>query len=224
MTGKIYKKYLFIALLGFLNLFGCKQSTKDRVFTVFNEGVSLSLDALNLDQNGKHEAASALNKEAIEKFKETLRIDSLHHGARGALGHNYYLTGEFQNAIDWLEKAHAHNEKTAATFRELGLSRINLDQIEAGQKDIETAFQLDKSQEIKNITADDLYDIGKLAFEYSSEYTKQGQIEQGKTYQVFSLEVLQLALTIDNSRRDIATTLVEFADKAGDKAFANKYR
>jgi tetratricopeptide (TPR) repeat protein len=228
MTDKLFSKHLiiysFLITSMLFNLFGCNQKPKDRAFVVFNEGVALSLEALQLDQKGKHEDAFDFNKKAITKFEETLRIDPSHYGSKGALGHSFYLIGEFRAAINWFEKAHANNETTAATFRELGLSKINLGQIEAGQKNLEAAFRLDDSQNVKDITADDLYDIGKLAFEYSDEYKKQGQVEKGRTYQQFSLAVLKMALDISNSRPDIAATLVEFTDKAGGKALADKHR
>lgn len=97
-------------------------------------------------------------------------------------------------------------------------------QIEAGYEDLTKAFELDKSKEIRSITADDLFNIGKLASEYSAEYSKQGEAEKGADYQEFSLVVLRMACDIDDKREDIAATLVEFADKAGEKELADKYR
>ncbi|TVT37388.1 hypothetical protein FNT36_23615 [Hymenobacter setariae] len=216
-------KYL-IVFVALSNLFGCVQGKEDRAFEVFNEGVILSLDAVKKDQNGQHDKAIALNRQAIDKFKETLIIDSTHFGARGALGHSYYLLGDFKEAINWFEKSNVIDDKSAGNSRELGLSRINLGQIEAGYKDLTKAFKLDKSEEIRSITADDLYDIGKLAFEYSAEYSKRGEAKKGANYQEFSLTVLKMAYDIDENRKDIAATLVEFADKAGEKELADKYR
>lgn len=85
----MFKRLLIFVMLS--NIFGCLQKKEDSAFKVFNEGVSLSLDAVKMDQNGQHDKASVLNKQAVDKFKETLSIDSTHFGARGALGHSFYL-------------------------------------------------------------------------------------------------------------------------------------
>lgn len=218
----MFKRLLVFVMLS--NLFGCLQKKEDRAFKVFNEGVSLSIDAAKMDQNGQHDKALVLNKKAIDKFEETLSIDSSHFGARGALGHSFYLLGEFQEAINWFEKSNIIDDKSAGNLRELGLSRINLGQIDAGYENLTKAFELDKSREIRSITADELYDIGKLAFEYSTEYSKQGEVKKGADYQEFSLIVLRMACDIDDNRKDIAATLAEFAARVGEKELADKYR
>ncbi|MBJ6109514.1 hypothetical protein JAO73_10845 [Hymenobacter sp. BT523] len=205
------------------SMLGCQKKKEDKAFLVFNEGVSLSLDALRFYERGDYKNSEDANKKAILKFEQTLQIDSTHKGARSALGHSFYLIGEFRKAIIWFEKANQIDEQTAPNLRELGLSKINLGQVPEGRQDLEKAFKLDTSQEIRKITADDLYDIGKLAFEYGEDYIGQGESEKGKTYKLFSIDVLRLGFEIDNDRKDIARTIVVLANKIGDKTTAAKY-
>ncbi|MFC6223982.1 tetratricopeptide repeat protein [Hymenobacter artigasi] len=148
-------KNLFIAAAMLFGLFGCKPSKKNEAFKAFNEGVAFSLTAIDLFEQKAYEQSDSLNKKAINKFQETLLIDSTHSGTRSALGHSYYLVRQFKESINWFEKANKIDGESAINFRELGLSRINLGRVPEGHQDLQMAFELDKSQEIRSITTDD---------------------------------------------------------------------
>jgi hypothetical protein len=106
----------------------------------------------------------------------------------------------------------------------MGLCRINLGQIEEGKNDIDKAFSIDTRNEIKEITIQDLLDIGELAFKYGDGYIKQGEQEKGKDYKKFSIALLILAFEYDESRKNIALLISDFANKLGDKETAAKYK
>jgi hypothetical protein len=104
------------------------------------------------------------------------------------------------------------------------LCKINLGKIPTGKDDIDKAFSMDTTREIREITIQDLTDIGKLAFEYADGYIRQGESQKGHDYKTFSMGVLMLAFEYDKSRKDIAMVISGFADKIGDKETASKYR
>ena len=81
-------------------LTGCGHSRPPKAFTVFNEGVDYSLDAMQATDATK---ASALERKAIEKYRQTLQLDSTYGMVRAALGHSYYLLDEYPQAIQWFE-------------------------------------------------------------------------------------------------------------------------
>lgn len=83
---------------------------------------------------------------------------------------------------------------------------------------------MDTTKEIRELTIQDLTDIGELAFEYGDGYIQKGEADKGKAYKTFSIGVLILAFEYDKSRKDIALTISKFADKIGDKETAMKYR
>jgi tetratricopeptide (TPR) repeat protein len=206
------------------SLFSFGQKKNDKVFKVFNEGVSLNLRSIDEQNKGNFEKAVSLNKQSIDKFKETLKLDSTHPVVRSALGHSLYMDKQFKDAIHWFEQANKVNGDAAVNFREMGLCKINLGQIRDGKSDIDKAFSMDTTKEIRELTIQDLTDIGELAFEYGDGYIQQGEADKGKDYKTFSIGVLILAFDYDKSRKDIALTISELADKIGEKETAMKYR
>jgi tetratricopeptide (TPR) repeat protein len=165
-----------------------------------------------------------LNKKAIEKFKETLEIDSAHKIARSALAHSLYLDKQFGEAIDWFERSNKNDGPTAVNFRELGLCKINIGQVKQGREAIDKAFELDTSKEMRSATVEDLADIGTLAFSYGKQYIVNGNNITGKNYQHFAIEVLIMAFDFDNKRADISKKIAQYADEVPEKSVADKYR
>ena len=210
------------------NLFSCrekqKEENKSKDFVTFNEGVSLNLQSISEQEKENYEKASELNKKSIEKFKETLKIDSSHALARSALAHSLYIDKQFQEAINWFEQANKTNGETAANYRELGLSTINLGRIQEGKFDIDRAFSMDTSIEIREITIQDLTDIGDLAFSYGDGFIQQGEQRRGSDYKHFSVGVLMLAFEYDSSKKDIASKIANYAEAIGDETTAKKYK
>jgi tetratricopeptide (TPR) repeat protein len=210
------------------NLFACrekqKEESKSKDFVIFNEGVTLNLESISEQEKGNYEKAIELNKKSIEKFKETLRIDSTHGAARSALAHSLYIDKQFAESIYWFEQANKVNGEMAANYRELGLAKINLGKIQDGKVDLDKAFAIDTSKEIREITIQDLADIGDLAFSYGDGFIQQGEQKKGSDYKRFSVGVLMLAFEYDSSKQDIAAKTAKYAEAIGDKSTAKKYK
>ena len=202
------------------SLFACGQKKSDKTFQVFNEGVRLNLSTIDEQNKGNFEKAASLNKQSIQKFKETLKLDSAHPVVRSALGHGLYVDKQFKEAIYWFDQANRVSGEAAANYRELGLCKINLGQINEGKTDIDKAFSMDTTKEIREITIQDLTDIGELAFQYGDGYIQQGEPDKGKAYKGFAVSVLILAYDYDKAKKAIASTIADFAGKLGDKETA----
>jgi tetratricopeptide (TPR) repeat protein len=218
------KHFLFITSVLILpSLISCKSETHDKILQVFNEGVSLGLKAAEENEMGNFDKATMLNRQSISKFQQTLRLDSTHPLVRSALAHSLYIDQKFREAIIWFEQANKINGNVAANYREMGLCKVNLGQIREGKSDIDKAFSMDTRKEIKEITIQDLDDIGKLAFSYGDGYIKDGDTIKGKNYKSFSIDVLMLAFQYDSSKKQIALTIADYANKSGDKETSRKY-
>ena len=203
---------------------GCSQNKKkDLAFKVFNDGVTLSLKAVNEYDKGNYDKSDELNKKAIDKFIETIKIDSTHLLAPSALGHSYYLIRDYKNGLLWYEKAITIDSMVAANYREYGLCKINLGDIDGGKLNIDKAFKLDTSKEIKEMTILDLSDIGSLAFDYGLGYDKQGEKDKGLAYKQFSVGVLMTAFNYDSANLDIIKKIADFSDKLGDKNTSKRF-
>jgi tetratricopeptide (TPR) repeat protein len=212
------------ATLMAFSLFSCGQKKNDKTFQVFNEGVSLNLKSIEEQNKGNYEKADSLNKLSIDKFKETFKLDSTHPSVRSALGHCLYIDKQFKDAIYWFDQANKVNGEAAINYREMGLCKINLGQIQEGKRNIDEAFSMDTTKEIRELTIQDLTDIGEVAFQYGDGYIEQGEPDKGKDYKTFAIGVLILAFEYDKSRKDIALTISDLAGKFGDKETASKYK
>jgi tetratricopeptide (TPR) repeat protein len=224
-SNQIVKSLIILSatLITFL-LFSCEQKKKDKTSAVFNEGVALNLKSIQEQDKGNFAQATSLNKQSIDKFKETLKLDSAHTVARSALAHSLYIDKQFNEAIYWFTQANKLNGEIGVNYREMGLCKISLGQIQAGKSDIDKSFSLDTTREMRELIIQDLTEIGELAFQYGDGYSQQGEPDKGKDYKTFSITVLIMAFEYDKTRKDIALTIADFADKFGDKETATKYK
>lgn len=219
-------RIVYLLLFCIIVLSGCMQRQKESAFDVFNEGVSYSLQA---GQETDAIKAADLGRKAVEKYQQTLQMDSTHKIARSALGHSYYLLDEYPQAIHWFEASNRIDTASVAAYRELGICRIAMNQDEAGWNDLQHAFRLDSLYgqgslaETKRITADDLYSMGCQAFEYGETYDEQGQADKGRGFKEFGTNILFMAYSIESSRKEIAKAIAERTGKLGDAKLQKKY-
>lgn len=212
-----------VALMAF-PLFSCGRKESEKVFQVFNEGVTLSLRSIVEYDKGNYENAVYLNRQSIAKFRETLKLDSSHSGVRSALGHALYIDKQFKDAIHWFDQANKMNGEAAINLREMGLCKINVGQLQEGKSDIDKALSLDTTKEIRELTIQDLTDIGELAYHYGDGVIQQGDPDKGKEYKKFSIRVLMIAYNYDNSNKEIALKVSDYAERAGDIETATRYK
>ena len=204
----------------------CYQTSnvKDKANKVFNEGVSFSLAATQELGKGNFDKSAKLNQKSIDKFLETLKIDSTHEGAASALGHSYYMTRDFQKGIEWYEKALRIDSTFVVSHLEYGLCKINNGDLANGITSINKALELDNSKETIDQAVFSLMDIGTLAFEYGIRYEDEGDSAKGLVYKQFSVAVLQIANQIDSLNLDVINYIVDFSQKLGDIETISKYQ
>lgn len=188
-------------------LFSCRQSLRDDPFKIFNEGVALSLDAGRAAEKSDGQQATVLNERAIAKYRETLKIDPAHEMVRSALAHSLYLDKKYEEAIRLFKQQVKIDSTMAINYQEMGMCEISIGQVVQGKKDIYKAFEKDNSPELKEVTVDDLLDIGKLAYSYGEGYEKRNEPDKGKAYKLFALAVLNTVVEIDTTRKDVLATI-----------------
>ncbi len=207
-----------ILIIVFFNLLSCVQSKKEKAFKVFNEGVSLSFNAGKLVEQGRDIEAKNLYNQAIKKFKSALVIDSSYHVAYSPIGFSNYEIRNYDEAIIYFEKAISVQPEFALNHQFLGLSQINKGNIEEGEKNINKAFELDKGEEIKFVTIENLSIIGNLAYSYGEGYENEGNKEKGESYKKFGVRVLMSAFGYSKNDKKIGSMIEGYAVKLNDKS------
>jgi tetratricopeptide (TPR) repeat protein len=222
MKTKIFN--LLLLFIVSLVIASCAQSNKEKAFILFNEGVSFSLDAVAASEIGNFDKSTELNKKAIDKFLETLKVDSAHLLAPGALGYSYYMIRDFKNGIEWYKKAIKVDPSIAANHLEYGLCLINLGDLTNGNSAIKKALELDSSKESVYHAVYSLLNVGVLAFDYGEEYEEQGENDKGKTYKEFSVAVLLSAHQLDTINQEVIQHIVDFSEIIGYEETVEEFR
>ncbi|RZA00295.1 MAG: hypothetical protein EOP47_14410 [Sphingobacteriaceae bacterium] len=201
-------RLLFINLICLLALTSCGESAKQKADKLFNEGTTRSADAAEAAGKGYVYRGIQLNDEAIQLFRQTLQADSTHSKAKSALGHSFYVAKNYTDALTWFEKADTA-DFTPTNYLEMGLSKINKGMVAEGKHDIDKALKMDSSEKFKTATINGIYDIGKQALENTKRLAAEGNKQIGMAYSGFAAGLLQTALEMDTTRKDIAKSLKE---------------
>ncbi|XZF14850.1 hypothetical protein ACTHGU_01830 [Chitinophagaceae bacterium MMS25-I14] len=204
--------HIISIVLIIFSLCSCGRGKNGKAHSSFNEGVALNLQSIEEQDKGSQEQAAVFNRQSVEKFKQTFALDSTYPGIRGALGHSLYIDRQFAEAIRWFDQANKAEGEAAANYREKGLCEINLGKVREGKADIDKTFLMDTTKETRNLTVQDLSDIGDLAYRYGDDCIQQGAHDKGNQYKAFSIGVLMLAAGYDTSRKDID---LKIADRSG---------
>lgn len=85
--------------------------------------------------------------EAIEEFKESIRINPNLAGVRYNLGMLYYKSGNLDNSIEMLKKAAEINPDTTIFYRKLGFAYANKGLLPQAKEAWKRAVELDQSQQ-----------------------------------------------------------------------------
>jgi tetratricopeptide (TPR) repeat protein len=212
------KQQIFILILVFFSTLGCEQSKKDKAFKIFNEGVSISLDAGKLVGQGHDDDVKNLYEQAIKKFKEAIDIDSSYHAAYSPIGFSNYEIRNYDEAVIYFQKAILIDSTFAVNYQYLGLSQINKGNVEEGEKSINKAFELDKGKEIRSVTIENLTNVGNLAYAYGEGWEKEGNAEKGISYKKFGVRVLLSAFEYSKQDKKIGKMIEDYAIKLNDKS------
>lgn len=215
----------FITLAAII-LFGFSScvSSKEKATKVYEEGVALSQQASASLEKGDATNAQALYKQSIEKFDAALQLDSTLTAARSAKAASLYGSGQYQDALSIYQQVNGtEGGETAASLRDIGLIKLHQGELTEGQEFLDKAITLDHSKELVAAINKELLRIGEKNFNEGAELKKQGDSDTAKKHQSYAMNVLMLAYYYDNTRKDVAGKIAEYADVVGDYTVKMQY-
>ncbi|MEM6261350.1 MAG: hypothetical protein AAGI38_02500 [Bacteroidota bacterium] len=192
----------------------------------FQEGISLAqqIEALG-EVEGQAYQIDLLNDQALYAFNQAISLDPTYESrASGFLGHAYFLKGDHQAAALWLQAGVEEDPGNYLLYRELGLSHMNVGQIEPAKKALAQSIGLNDTENHRQNIIQELYKIGQKSFEFGQEYIGRGYPKKGADYQTYGIVVLQLAFDLDDSETYIAEQIVSYAELIGDEEKVKIYQ
>lgn len=203
----------------------CKETkpVESKAFTMFNEGVTFSLQAAEERNKENFEKSKELHHKAIDMFLKTMAIDSTHKAAPSALGHSYYMIRDFKNGTKWYKKAIQMDTTFVANYLELGLCQINDGDFKNGSAAINKAVDIDPSQETVDQAVNSLIDISKRAIDFGLEYKQEGDTERHLAYTQFAISVLKMAHQLAPLNREVMVLIADFSEAISDTETATTF-
>jgi tetratricopeptide (TPR) repeat protein len=139
----------FLTITAFFFLFSCKskgQIDNDASQKAFKEGAQFYTKSIGNDDTSTF---ISLNKQAIQKFELAYQYDTTNRDAWMWLSDCYYNVGEFEKVIYWSKKdmdfAKSDTILLGGLYEDIGLSLINLGELEQAKTNIQTALRFYKS-------------------------------------------------------------------------------
>ena len=208
--------FLFVCIVA-----ACVSPENREAFKRFNEGTAISMEAADALNNGNQVYGEKLCLQAIEKYKQTVELDSNYHGVAGVIGFSYYEIQKFNEAIEWLRKGIEMDSTFAINYQLLGLSQINQGFVDEGEINLKKAFKLEDSDEFKLRTIENLVDIGNSLFAYG-ESALSATLQTN--YKKFGIRVLICAFEFSGNSIAIGKMIDECAQKMNDKPLSEWVR
>lgn len=216
------KSILTFTLLIALFFTAC-ESQKEKSVKAYEEGVTISKEADAAMKNGDSKGAGDLYSKANTAYNKSLELDSTNMSARSAIASNHYKNKDYTAAIEWYAKANTLEGEKAPNYREMGLIKISMDELNEGKEYLEKSVALDHSEENRKEIINGLLAVGDNKFKEGTNLKTQGNVDAAKKQQNYAMSVLMLAYYLDNTRKDVAGTIAKYADEVGDYTVKVQY-
>ncbi len=216
------RSYLTFTFL-LVTFFTACQSQKEKSAKAYEEGLKLSKEAHTAYEKGDAKTANDLHSKAIAQYKEALQFDSTNKQIRGEMAASYYESSNYKDALDWYTKATAQDGEKAAYYRNMGIIKVKTGELEPGKDLLEKSVSLDHSAENRDAVVKALTEAGKRQFEEGKATKVKGNMELAKKQQNDAMSVLMMAYYYDNTRKDVAAIIAQYADEIGDNTVKVQY-
>jgi len=205
------KNILFV-LVSFLALYSCGgSSAKSNTSSPFEKGKIFLADGDRHREKGEDRTAKKLYRKAVVEFENQVKEDSNLEGLASLLGQSQYRIRDFDNAIQWLNKASKTNKGDAKSQQYLGYCFVNKTKIKEAQAAFKSAFILDKSGKIKEETIKELTDIGELSISLGTNFASQGSPAKGVEFQKLGIRIMAMGLESSEYNLDLARQIQVYA-------------
>jgi tetratricopeptide (TPR) repeat protein len=211
------KNIVFIMMtLAFLAACGSGSQSNSAV-SAFEKGSTLVAEANKLLAEGQDRSAKKIFTAAIIELEKAAKNDANQEGLASLLGESQYRIRDFDNAIQWLNKAVGQDKEDPKNYQYLGYCQVNKSAFKEAEANFKRAFALDKSDKIKDEAVKELTDIGELSLSLGDNFTEQGNPAQGVQFKKLGMRIMALALEYTDYDMTLARKIKEYAVEMNDQ-------
>jgi len=208
--------FIFLFLLSTL-LFTCSEGAVKSSKTTFEQGKSFLQDGDRLLENNNAIEAKKYYKLAVAEFENAVRENPEQENLAKLLGISQYRIRDFDNCIQWLNKAISKNSKDPVSYQYLGYALMNKSKIPEAENAFRKAFALDQSGAIKKESIDELMEIGQLSLNLANNFIQQGSKAQGFEFKKLGMRIMSSALQYSGYDLDLAKKIELYAVESKDQ-------
>jgi len=208
----------FITLLFFSSLLvlSCGEDAKKANKNAFDLGKSYLNDGNRLMEANDAIEAKKYYKKAVLEFEKEIRINPDQDKLAQMLGISQYRIRDFDNAIQWFNRAITQDNKDAVNYQYLGYALMNKSKIPEAEIAFQKAFALDKTDIIKSESIDELMEIGKLSLSLGNNFVEQGNKLRGFEFKKLGMRIMSSALQYSKYDIELAKKVEMFAVDLND--------
>ena len=201
--------FVFISIFVFASCGG--SGAKSEGASPFEKAKIFLADGDRHREKGEDRTAKKLYKKAVIEFENQVRKDPNVKGLASLLGESQFRIRDFDNAIQWLNKAVAEDKEDARSHQYLGYCLVNKSKIKEADASFKKAFFVDKTGKVKEEAIKELTDIGELSVSLGTNFASQGSPAQGVEFQKLGMRIMAMGLEYSKYDLDLARQIQTYA-------------
>ena len=170
-----------------------------------------------LRAEGETRAAKKSYTKAIIELEKAAKVNASQKGLASLLGQSQYRIRDFDNAIQWLNKAIKQDKEDVKSVQYLGYCLVNKSKMIEAEASFKKAFSIDKSGAIKKESIAELTEIGELSLSLGANFASQGNPAQGVQFKKLGMRILAMALDYSDYDMDFAKKIQIYATDMQDQ-------
>ncbi len=170
---------------------------EDEIYRLFNEGVSASLEAERLREEGNLDQAKETEEQACSTFDRILELDPEHLGGLSGKALSLSQLGQVEEAAELFQEALSLEPNFPENHRQLGHCFMQMGDWESCRQEILIALEQDARSDYRQKSSDEVLRYGGYLLDMADEFRRKNQMDKERACQLNARWAFWLAQDID---------------------------